>query len=116
MPVAQVSAGQYLAGDKGVTLDLSRVFANGTRMGLWATKTNVSAAQFGEGSFDKGFYISMPFEALLTAWSAQTFTVAWQPLLRDGGARLRRGATLWGLTDMREQRASRHQPAPFVLE
>lgn len=114
--VAQVSAGQYLAGDKGVTLDLSRVFANGTRMGLWATKTNVSAAQFGEGSFDKGFYISMPFEALLTGWSAQTFTVAWQPLLRDGGARLRRGTSLWGLTDMREQRATRHQAAPFVPE
>ncbi len=111
--VAQVSAGRYLAGDKGVTLDLSRVFANGTRMGLWATKTNVPAAQFGEGSFDKGFYVSIPFEALLTGWTSQTFTVDWQPLLRDGGARLRRGVTLWGLTEMRDGRATDYRAAPI---
>jgi Exopolysaccharide biosynthesis protein YbjH len=110
--VAQVSAGQYLAGDKGVTLDLSRVFANGTRLGLWATKTNVSAAQFGEGSFDKGVYLSIPFEALLTGWSSQTFAIAWQPLLRDGGARLRRGASLWTLTDMRDARAAAYRAPP----
>jgi hypothetical protein len=112
--VAQVSAGQYLAGDKGVTLDLSRVFANGTRIGVWATKTNVSAEQFGEGSFDKGVYLSIPFDALLTGWSPQTFAIAWQPLLRDGGARLRRGASLWAVTDLRDKRANDVRPPPVA--
>ena len=44
-----------LAGDKGVTLDLSRRFKSGFTMGVFATKTNLSAEEFGEGSFDKGF-------------------------------------------------------------
>ncbi|KAF1019839.1 MAG: hypothetical protein GAK30_02860 [Paracidovorax wautersii] len=48
----KLSAGQYLAGDKGATLDISRTFTNGVTIGAWATKTNVSSAQFGEGSFD----------------------------------------------------------------
>jgi hypothetical protein len=102
--VVGLSAGQYLAGDRGVTLDLARVFPNGTRMGLWATKTNVSAEQFGEGSFDKGLYLTVPFDAMFTSWSGSALTVAWQPLIRDGGARLQRGASLWGLTDTRDGR------------
>jgi hypothetical protein len=110
--VAQVSAGQYLAGDRGTTLELTRVFPNGTRIGAWATKTNVSAAQFGEGSFDKGVYFSIPFEAMFTSWSNSTFSLAWQPLIRDGGAKLRR-SSLWSLTDMRDRRAAEYQaPGP----
>lgn len=102
--VAGVSIGQYLAGDRGLTVDLARVFPNGTRMGLWATKTNVSAAQFGEGSFDKGLYLTVPFDAMFSSWSGSAMTVAWQPLIRDGGAKLQRGASLWGLTDVRDLR------------
>jgi hypothetical protein len=102
--VAGASVGQYLAGDRGVTVDLARVFPNGTRMGVWATKTNVSAEQFGEGSFDKGLYVSVPFDAMFTSWSGSAMTVAWQPLIRDGGAKLQRGASLWGLTELRDSR------------
>jgi hypothetical protein len=102
--IAGVSAGQYLAGDRGITVDLARAFSNGTRMGIWATKTNVSAEQFGEGSFDKGLYFSLPFDALFTRWSGSGTTVAWQPLIRDGGAKLQRGASLWGLTELRDSR------------
>jgi hypothetical protein len=103
--VLSAAAGQYLAGDRGVTVDVSRTFANGTRMGLWATKTNVSAEQFGEGSFDKGLYLSVPFDLLLGRWSSSALTVAWQPLVRDGGARLAKGASLWGLTELRDAQA-----------
>src|SRR5690606_35852427 len=41
--LAKGSAGRYLAGDYGATLDLSRRFANGVTVGAWATRTNVSA-------------------------------------------------------------------------
>ena len=41
--LAKISAGQYLAGDKGVTLDLSRQFDSGIIAGAYVTKTNVSA-------------------------------------------------------------------------
>ncbi|MBU6261105.1 MAG: YjbH domain-containing protein, partial [Burkholderiales bacterium] len=95
---AAVSAGRYLAGDRGITVDLARAYANGTRIGLWATKTSVSAAAFGEGSFDKGVYVSIPFDLLFSVWSKETMKIVWQPLIRDGGARLDRAVTLWGLT------------------
>ncbi|TAK49266.1 MAG: YjbH domain-containing protein, partial [Betaproteobacteria bacterium] len=64
--LAKVSVGRYLAKDSGVTVDVSRTFRNGVSVGAFATKTNVSAAQFGEGSFDKGVYLSIPFDVMLT--------------------------------------------------
>jgi hypothetical protein len=96
--LARLSVGQYLARDKGATLDLSRTFANGVQIGVYATKTNVSAAQFGEGSFDKGLYINVPFDAMLTRSSSSVAHLLWQPLLRDGGARLDRAYPLYDLT------------------
>jgi Exopolysaccharide biosynthesis protein YbjH/Capsule biosynthesis GfcC len=108
---ASTAVGQYLAGDRGATLDLSRVFDNGTRIGAWLTRTNVSAAQFGEGSFDKGLYIAIPFDAFVSAWSGQSAVLAWQPLIRDGGARLQRQHTLWGLTQARDRQALRYRSA-----
>jgi hypothetical protein len=101
---AKLMVGQYLAGDKGATLEVSRRFSNGARMGAWVTKTNVSSAGFGEGSFDKGVFFSIPFDAFLTAWSTQTMNFTWQPLIRDGGARLNKAQTLWNLTNSRDER------------
>jgi hypothetical protein len=95
---ATVHVGKYLAGDIGGTLDLSRSFKNGVKMGAYATKTNVSAVQFGEGSFDKGVYVRVPFDALLTRSSTDIATVLWHPLLRDGGAMLNREFPLYELT------------------
>lgn len=108
---AKLSAGQYLAGDKGATLDLSRTFNNGVTIGAWATKTNVSSAQFGEGSFDKGIYITIPFDVMLPRSSNATGTFVWQPLLRDGGARLNRAVQLYDLTSTRSRDAFNYAPA-----
>lgn len=101
---AKLMLGQYLAGDKGATLEITRRFNNGARMGAWVTKTNVSSASFGEGSFDKGVFFSIPFDAFLTAWSTQSLNFTWQPLIRDGGARLNKSQTLWNLTNSRDER------------
>jgi hypothetical protein len=67
-------------------------------LGAWATRTNVSAEQFGEGSFDKGIYITMPFDAFFAKSTTSTGTLAWSPLTRDGGARLSRFYQLYDLT------------------
>ena len=108
--LAKISAGQYLAGDKGVTLDISRRFDNGLIVGAYATKTNVSAAQFGEGSFDKGVYLTIPFDALLPRSSNFTGTFRWNPLTRDGGAKLARGNQLYDMTSARDRRAFKFGP------
>jgi membrane-associated phospholipid phosphatase len=91
-------AGRYLAGDKGATLEISRVFKNGVKVGAFATKTNISAAQFGEGSFDKGIYLDIPFDTFLMRSSADVAHIMYHPLLRDGGAILSRQFPLWNLT------------------
>ena len=84
----QIDAGRYLAGDWGATFTFDRIFANGWRVGAFATLTNISAKTFGEGSFDKGIRISIPI-----AWGVGYPTPAvaqtdLRPLTRDGGARL----------------------------
>ena len=101
----RLSAGRYLAGDVGATLDLKRVFNNGMALGAFATKTNVSAAQFGEGSFDKGIYLTIPFDTILPISTSGAGTLTWTPLTRDGGARLGRAFPLFELTKQRSRRA-----------
>lgn len=103
--VAKLSVGQYLAGDRGLTLDVSRVFDNGVAIGAYATKTNVSAEEFGEGSFDKGVYVTIPFDAMLPRSGPSSASIVYAPLLRDGGARLNRRFNLHDLTSTRSPRA-----------
>jgi hypothetical protein len=96
------SVGRYLAKDYGVTLDVSREFDNGVRMGAYATLTNKSGKQTGEGSFDKGIYFSIPFDLLLPRSSRARASFMWEPLLRDGGARLNRRYSLYDMTSDRD--------------
>ncbi|HEX7339844.1 MAG TPA: YjbH domain-containing protein [Rhodanobacteraceae bacterium] len=100
--LTKLSAGRYLAGDWGGTIDVSRLFGNGVRMGVWATFTSADGRQFGEGSFDKGFYLTIPFDLMLPRSTPASTTFVWRPLIRDGGARLGRNYTLYGLTDGRD--------------
>ena len=97
------SAGRYLAGDWGVTLDVSRAFANGAVMGAFATKTNVSSEEFGEGSFDKGIYVSVPMDLLMPRSSRARANLMWHPLVRDGGAKLARRYNLHSMTGERDR-------------
>ncbi|MEW6384703.1 MAG: YjbH domain-containing protein, partial [Pseudomonadota bacterium] len=102
--IGSLSVGQYLAGDKGATLDLARVFDNGVTMGAYATKTNVSARDFGEGSFDKGIYFSIPLDGFLPRSTRGRAAFNWNPLIRDGGAMLGRKYGLYGMTGDRDER------------
>ncbi|QYK42363.1 MAG: YjbH domain-containing protein [Paracoccaceae bacterium] len=84
----QLDVGRYLAGDTGATLSIQREFANGWKVGAFATKTNVSAADFGSGSFDKGILIEVPLNWVIGQPSRQTSKSVLRPFGRDGGARL----------------------------
>ena len=96
---ASVRVGRYLAKDFGATFELSRRFESGVRVGAFATVTNVSAARFGEGSFDKGFYLSVPLDLLYTRHVRSNIGVEYRPLIRDGGAQLVIRQPLIGTTD-----------------
>lgn len=97
-----LSAGRYLAKDWGATLSVTRMFDNGVGMGAYATKTNVSSEDFGEGSFDKGIFLSIPFDLMLPRSTRSRARLNWNPLYRDGGARLARTYSLYPLTSERE--------------
>ncbi|MCE0493796.1 YjbH domain-containing protein [Vibrio salinus] len=97
----KISAGQYLAEDKGVTVDFSKQFSSGVIAGVYATKTNLSASEYGEGSFTKGFYISIPFDLMTVKPSTSRANISWQPLTRDGGQKLGQKFNLYGMTDAR---------------
>lgn len=96
-----VSVGRYLAKDLGVTLDLSREFSNGVRFGGWVTVTNATKEEYGEGSFGKGIYFSIPFDELMASSTTRRANLAWTPLTRDGGASLGRSYSLYTLTERR---------------
>mgnify|MGYP001259640371 FL=1 len=83
----KISAGEYLAGDIGSTIEFSRTFSSGVSFGAFATFTDVSTAQFGEGSFDKGIFFNIPIFGNSIAYT-------WRPLTKDPGARLLRRNTL----------------------
>ncbi len=94
---AQVQLGKYLAGDKGITLDLSRRFNSGFTLGIFATKTNLSAEEFGEGSFDKGFYISIPTQLFYSDFRTGNISFGLHPLTKDGGAILNKHNSLFSI-------------------
>ena len=64
--------------------------ALGLSFGVFASFTDVSADQFGEGSFDKGIYFNIPVFGNLINYS-------WRPLTKDPGAKLIRKNTLHDL-------------------
>ncbi|MGL5908067.1 MAG: YjbH domain-containing protein, partial [Shewanella sp.] len=97
----KVSAGQYLTEDKGVTVDFSKQFDSGVIVGAFATKTNLSAEEYGEGSFTKGFYISVPFDLMTIKSTHSRAFLSWMPLTRDGGQMLGRKYNLFDVTDAR---------------
>jgi hypothetical protein len=110
--LATVKVGQYLAGDRGATVSITKRFSNGSTMGAFATKTNVSAAQFGEGSFNKGVFWSIPFDAFMPSSSNLRANFNWTPLTRDGGAMLSRPHSLYSETSQLSPSATLFAPAP----
>lgn len=84
----QLDIGRYLAGDYGGTISLDREFSNGWRVGAYATFTNASFEDFGEGSFDKGIRLTVPLSTMIGTPSRTRSTTEIKSLTRDGGARL----------------------------
>lgn len=103
--LAQIDIGRYLAGDIGATLSIDREFANGWKIGAFATLTDVPFATFGEGSFDKGIRVEIPVTWLSGNVTRRTYANTVRPIQRDGGQRLSVGGRLYDT--VREYHATR---------
>jgi hypothetical protein len=68
---------------------------------MWATKTDVSSEEFGEGSFDKGLFFRIPFDSVINKHRKSISTTRIRPVQRDGGARLEgySGQLWWDVRD-----------------
>ena len=108
---AAVHLGKYLAGDEGYTIEARRTFDNGFSVGLFMTRTNVSAEEFGEGSFDKGIYFRLPFDGILPGNTRGSYSTILRPLERDGGRRLDDfgGGLWWARRGVRFDALSNHK-------
>ena len=80
--------GRYLAKDRGFTFEARRTFDNGFSIGAFFTRTNVSARDFGEGSFDKGLFLTIPYSLLLPGNTRGRYSTIVRSIERDGGRRL----------------------------
>lgn len=94
----ELNVGRYLAEDIGATFKISRTFDNGTEIGAFATLTDVPFETFGEGSFDKGVIIKIPFHLFSFFDTKQVYSTVIRPLTRDGGAQVWSGPPLYDLT------------------
>lgn len=91
----EINAGRYLAKDWGITTIISRKFGTGWEVGGYATFTDVPFATFGEGSFDKAIYVSMPIDWILSTPNRAKRRLTLRPITRDGGANLRSSRKLY---------------------
>lgn len=97
--------GRYLAGDWGATLDLSREFENGVRIGAWITVTDYGRSAFGSDSYAKGLYLRIPFDLGLPWSSRRDLPVEFRVLNRDGGQMLHKGGGLYEMVAPGSERA-----------
>ncbi len=82
----KVSAGQFLARDKGIRCDVGRIFPSGLRVGLWYTLTNAEDVVNNSRYYDKGFSITMPLDLFMNKSSRTRIGYSMSAWLRDCGA------------------------------
>lgn len=111
---AKISAGRYLAKDWGTTLDVSREFDNGITVGAFATVTDMSEQDFGEGSFDKGIYIVIPFDFFWFKQSREKSRYNFRRLGKNGGQKLDRYNPLFNTVSQGQEYKIRRDWNSFV--
>ena len=90
-----ITAGQFLAKDKGARFEVGRYFKSGLRFALWYTLTNGHDHVNGSTYHDKGFVFSMPLDMFLKQSSRTYLNYAMSAWLRDVGARAGTGKSLY---------------------
>ncbi|MBJ2145485.1 YjbH domain-containing protein [Vibrio sp. IB15] len=97
----QVGVGKFLAGDIGTRIDFSKQFKSGVIAGAFVSITDMTTEEYGEGSYTKGFYVSIPFDLMTVKPSSSRGGFTWLPITRDGGQVLNKQYNLFEQTDAR---------------
>jgi membrane-associated phospholipid phosphatase len=98
-----VRAGRFLAKDEGARFELSRRFRSGMRFGGWYTYTNgndiTSPGSPSNPYHDKGIFLSVPLNIMLTRDTQATAGFALSPWTRDVGQMVASPADLYALVE-----------------
>ena len=96
-------AGRFLAKDEGVRGEIKRRFKSGWEVGAWYTITNGNdITQPGTPSnpyHDKGVFLSIPLETMLTRDTAATAGIGLSPWTRDVGQMVVSPGDLWNILE-----------------
>jgi hypothetical protein len=96
-------AGRFLAKDEGVRGEIKRRFASGWEVGAWYTVTNghdITSPGSPENPYhDKGIFLAMPLDTMLTRDTNATAGIALAPWTRDVGQMVASPLDLWGLVE-----------------
>lgn len=90
----KLSLGQFLAGDRGVRVDVHRLFQNGFKIGFWTTLTDGHDTLGNRPYYDKGISFELPLDFFLPTQSRNKVGTAMAAWLRDVGARSATGKPL----------------------
>ncbi len=86
---ATARVGRFLAKDKGVRFELKRRFRSGITFGAWYTRTDgddiTSPGSPGDPYYDKGIFVSIPLETMLTRDTRARSELSLAPWTRDVG-------------------------------
>lgn len=86
---ATARAGRFLAKDEGVRLELKRRFRSGVEIGAWYTWTNekdITSPGSPDNPYrDKGLFVSIPLNSMLTADTQERANMALADYTRDVG-------------------------------
>jgi hypothetical protein len=94
-----LKGGRFLAEDSGFSFNFSREFKSGLNMGVFFSLTDISKEEFGEGSFDKGFFFNIPIQVFFDQYSRGSAGFGLRPLTRDGAQALTVAQPLWSTTN-----------------
>ncbi|MCC5832166.1 MAG: YjbH domain-containing protein [Chlamydiales bacterium] len=91
----KASLGQFLAGDKGVRLELTRYFENGIRLTGWITYTDAHDKIHERNYYDRGIAVEIPFDFFFKCSSRKIWSYGMAAWLRDAGYSISTGRELF---------------------
>jgi hypothetical protein len=91
----RLSAGHYLAGDLGFTVEVGRYFHNGLRFAAWYTYTDGGDKLNGSTYHDKGLSVTLPLDFFFCCSKRNYWTYGMSAWLRDVGQRAFTGRPLY---------------------
>lgn len=96
-------SGRFLAKDSGVSLEFARRFASGFQIGAWYTRTDgndtTGPGSAGDPYFDKGIFIQIPLNTMLTKDTRAVPSASIRPWTRDVGQQVRSPADLYSIME-----------------